>query len=159
MKSKFLQTKLKGLKIIQRPKYFDNRGYLTEVLNSKIFFNNNIIFKNAIISKSKKNVLRGFHYQKKKFISQIVTCVKGSVLDVVVDIRKESKTFGKYQSIILSEKNNISFFMPGGFAHAFLTLEDNSVILYNTSEDYIKKLDSGFLWNDKYINFKYEQNK
>jgi dTDP-4-dehydrorhamnose 3,5-epimerase len=159
MKYKFLETKLNGLIKIKRPKYFDNRGYLTEVLNSKVLFNNRIKFKNAIISKSKKNVLRGFHYQKIKPISQIVTCLKGSILDVVVDIRKESKTFGKYESTILSENNNLSFFMPAGFAHAYLTLENNSIILYNNSEDYIKNYDSGFIWNDPYINFNWKIKK
>ena len=159
MKLKFLKSNLKGLKIIQRPKYFDNRGYLTEILNSKIFFNNKIVFKNAIISKSKKNVLRGFHYQKINPLSQIVTCLKGSILDVVVDIRKKSKTFGKYDSIILSEDNNLSFFMEVGFAHAYLTLEDDTVILYNTSDDYIKNYDSGFIWNDPFINFNWKIKK
>jgi dTDP-4-dehydrorhamnose 3,5-epimerase len=156
MKFKLLNTNLEGLVKIKRTKYFDNRGYLTEVLNSNLFFNNKYKFKNSIISKSKKNVLRGFHYQKKKFICQIVTCVKGSVLDVVVDIRKESKTFGKYESAILSEKNNLSFFMEKGFAHAYLTLEDDTIVLYNTSENYIKNLDSGFIWNDDFINFNWK---
>ena len=159
MKLKFLKSNLKGLKIIQRPKYFDNRGYLTEILNSKIFFNNKVLFKNAIISKSKKNVLRGFHYQKIKPLSQIVTCLKGSILDVVVDIRKKSKTFGKYDSIILSEDNNLSFFMEVGFAHAYLTLEDDTIILYNTADDYIKNYDSGFIWNDPFINFNWKIKK
>jgi dTDP-4-dehydrorhamnose 3,5-epimerase len=84
-----------------------------------------------------------------------VTCIKGAVLDVVVDIRKESKTFGKYESFILSEKNSLSFFMATYFAHAFLTLEDNSVIIYNNEGNYIKKYDSGFIWNDSFVNFKW----
>jgi dTDP-4-dehydrorhamnose 3,5-epimerase len=151
----FLRTKLKGLKLIKKKKYFDKRGYLIETLNSENFFNSKLIFKNALVSKSKKNVLRGFHYQKKKPISHIVTCLKGSVLDVVVDIRKDSKTFGRYDYVNLSEKNNLSFFIPKGFAHAFLALEDNTIILYHTSEEYIKKFDSGFLWNDSFINFKW----
>jgi dTDP-4-dehydrorhamnose 3,5-epimerase len=155
MSFKFLQTKLSGLVLIERTKYFDKRGFLVEILNSKSFFGNKIKFKNSIISKSYKNVLRGFHYQKKKPISQLVTCVKGEILDVVVDIRKSSKTFGQYESVILSEKNNLSFFIPKGFAHAFFSLSGDSVVIYNNSEDYIKKFDSGFIWNDSYVNFKW----
>jgi len=155
MSFKFLQTKLSGLILVKRQKYFDKRGYLTEILNSNSFFGDKVKFKSSIISKSKKNVLRGFHYQKKKPISQIVTCIKGEILDVVVDIRQSSKTFGQYESVTLSEKNNLSFFMPEGFAHAFLTLSKGSIILYNNSEAYIKKFDSGFIWNDPFINFKW----
>jgi dTDP-4-dehydrorhamnose 3,5-epimerase len=152
---KFLKTNLKGLLLIKRPKYSDNRGYLTEVLNTKEFFNSKINLNNTLITESKKNVLRGFHYQKKKPLNQLVTCIKGAILDVVVDIRKESKTFGKYESFVLSEKNNLSFFMNEGFAHAFLTLIDNSVLIYNYKGNYIKKYDSGFIWNDLFINFKW----
>jgi dTDP-4-dehydrorhamnose 3,5-epimerase len=155
MSFKFLNTKLSGLILIERQKYFDKRGYLTEIMNSQSFFKNKVRFKNALISKSNKNVLRGFHYQKQKPISQFVTCIKGEILDVAVDIRKSSKTFGQYEYVILSEKNNLSFFMSEGFAHAFLTLKSNSLILYNNSQDYIKEFDSGFVWNDSFVNFKW----
>lgn len=155
MDVKLLKTNLKGLLLIKRKKYFDKRGYLSEILNTKNFFKNQINLNNTIITESKKNVLRGFHYQKKKPLIQLVTCIKGAVLDVVVDIRKESKTFGKYESFILSEKNSLSFFMTTYFAHAFLTLEDNSVIIYNNEGNYIKKYDSGFIWNDSFVNFKW----
>ena len=133
MSIKFVKTNLSGLFLIERQNFFDKRGYLSELLNSKSFFKNRIRFKNTIISKSNKNVLRGFHYQKKKPISQLVTCIKGEILDVVVDVRRSSKTFGRYESVILSEKNNLSFFMPEGFAHGFLTLSSYSIILYNNS--------------------------
>ena len=155
MNIKFLKTNLKGLLLIKRSKYFDNRGYLTEILNKKNFFKNRINLNNTIITESRKNVLRGFHYQKKKPLIQLVACIKGAVLDVVVDIRKESKPFGKYESVVLSEKNNLSFFMTGGFAHAFLTLKNNSIIIYNNKGEYLKKHDSGFIWNDPVVNFKW----
>jgi dTDP-4-dehydrorhamnose 3,5-epimerase len=155
MKCKFIKTKIPDLYLVKKEKYFDSRGYITEILNSKLFLRKNFQIKNSIISKSNKNVLRGFHYQKKKPISQLVTCAKGEILDVVVDIRKSSKTFGQCESVILSEKNNLSFFIPKGFAHAFFTLSRDSVVIYINSEDYIKKFDSGFIWNDSYVNFKW----
>lgn len=140
---------LKGLKIFKRVKFNDLRGSLTEIhikeLSKKL--------KYCILSKSKKNVLRGFHFQKSKPICQLVTCINGTILDAVVDIRKNSPTFGKSQSFILSEKNNFSLFMPEGFAHGYLTLSDESTIIYLNSEKYIKQKDSGFIWNDKFINF------
>ena len=152
---KSTKTYLNGLQIKQRKKFFDNRGYLSEILNSKIFLKNKFKIKNTLVTQSKKNVLRGFHYQKKKPIAHIVTCIKGSILDVVVDIRKDSETFGKYESFILSEKNNLTFYIPKGFAHGFLTLENNSIIIYHTSNEYIRELDSGFIWNDDFVNFRW----
>jgi dTDP-4-dehydrorhamnose 3,5-epimerase len=159
MKCKFIKTKIPDLYLVKKEKYFDSRGYITEILNSKLFLRKSFQIKNSIISKSNKNVLRGFHYQKKKPISQLITCIKGEILDVAVDVRRSSKTFGRYESVILSEKNNLSFFMPKGFAHGFLTLSSYSIILYNNSEGYIKKYDSGFIWNDSFVNFKWPINK
>lgn len=74
---------------------------------------------------------------------------------MVVDIRKNSETFGKYEFFILSEKNNLTFYIPKGFAHGFLTLENNSIIIYHTSNEYIKELDLGFIWNDNFVNFRW----
>lgn len=149
------QKLLKGLKLFSRIKFNDQRGSLSEIHINKL----NIDLKYCILSKSKKNVIRGFHFQKKKPISQLVTCIEGSILDVVVDIRKNSLTFGKFQSFVISEKNKLSLFMPKGFAHGYLTLSDQSTIIYLNSQKYIKQKDSGFIWNDKFINFNWKIKK
>ena len=132
---------LSGLLLFKRSKYNDRRGFLSEICNENYFKEKKINLPFTILSSSKKNVIRGFHFQKKFPISQLVTCVKGSILDVVIDIRKKSKTFGKYQSFILSEKNNLSLFMSKGFAHGYLTLSNNSTVLYNNSERFKKRYD------------------
>lgn len=146
---------LKGLKLFKRLNFNDQRGSLSEIHINKL----NLNLKYCILSKSKKNVIRGFHFQKKKPISQLVTCIKGSILDVVVDIRKNSLTFGKFQSFVLSEKNNLSLFMPHGFAHGYLTLSDQSTMIYLNSQKYIKQKDSGFIWNDEFVNFNWKIKK
>lgn len=139
--------------ILNRKKYLDDRGYLTEISESRFIKKNKL--KKVLLTSSKKNVIRGFHFQKKKPINQLVICIKGKILDVVVDLRKESKNFGKYKTYILSEKDNKSLFVPGNFAHGYLSLEKENIIMYLQDEEYIKKYDSGIIWNDSTINFKW----
>ena len=143
---KILKTKFKGLLIIQKEKFPDNRGYFLELYKKKII-NKKLPF--TCISYSKKNVIRGLHLQRKKTQAKYVSVLKGKILDVVVDLRKNSKTFGKVFKIILSEKNLKSLYIPEGFAHGFCGLEKENYMLYSCSNYRDKKSEVGILWNDK----------
>ena len=123
---KIIKTKLKDLFILKGKIFYDQRGFLREAYKKKII-KKNLIF--AIISKSKKNVLRGLHMQKKSPQDKYILVLKGKILDVVVDARKNSKTYGKHYKIVLSDKNGKSFFIPKGFLHGFLGLEKENIVL------------------------------
>ena len=103
----------------------------------------------------KKNVLRGFHFQSKFKQAKFVNVLKGKIFDCVVDLRKSSKTFGKSFSIELSEKNCLSLYVPEGFAHAYYTYSDLSIIYYKLSNYYHPEYEDGLLWNDKFLNIKW----
>ena len=107
------------------------------------------------MSVSKKNVIRGLHYQKKKNQGKFISVIKGKILDVVVDIRKNSKTFGKHFSIILSEKNCTSVYIPGGFAHGFASLDKVNIVIYSCTKYRDKNSEHGILWNDKSLKIKW----
>ena len=121
------KTKIKDLVIINNKKYTDDRGYFSELLRSKETKKN---FPFIVMSKSKKNVLRGLHIQTENSQGKYVTVIKGKIFDVAVDLRKNSKTYGKFYSCILSEKNSKSIFIPEGFAHGFLTLDNENYVVY-----------------------------
>ncbi len=162
MISKVYKTKFSEVKLFKIKTFKDNRGYFEEIFNKKELNDKlkiNFETKMVCSSFSKKNVIRGFHYQVKKPLKQMVFVKKGKIIDVVVDIRKKSKTFGKYESFILSEKNNRILYMPEGFAHGFYAIEKENLIIYNLSEYFNKTLDSGIKWNDKQINFKWPTKK
>ena len=126
------KTKLKGLRIVSNKIYKDKRGHFKEDFKSAFFKGSNFIF--SCTSKSKKNVLRGLHMQTQKKQGKFVSVLKGSILDVVVDLRKNSRTFGKHFKIELTDKNGKSIFIPAGFAHGFLAKEkENIVHYYNTN--------------------------
>ncbi len=144
-----IKTNLKDLYLFNGQKFNDNRGYLREIYKNKKI-NQNLIF--SIISKSKKNVLRGLHIQMKKSQSKFLSVIKGKILDVAVDLRKNSKTFGKHYKIILSEKNCRSLFLPAGYAHGFLGLEKENIVLYSCNNYRDKKSEVSILWNDKELN-------
>ena len=116
---KIIKTKIKDLLILKTNIYKDKRGFFKEVFRKKIL-NKKFIF--DCLSYSKKNILRGLHMQLKKPQAKLITVVRGKILDVVVDLRKNSKTFGKTFKIEISENSNFSLFIPGGFAHGFLCL-------------------------------------
>ena len=116
---KLISTKISGLKLIKSQIYRDKRGYLRETFRNK-FIKKNFIF--DVMSFSKKGVLRGLHIQTIKPQAKIITVTHGKILDVVVDLRKKSKSFGKYFSIVISDKSDFSFYIPEGFAHGFLCL-------------------------------------
>ena len=128
---KKFKTKFKGLLVLQRKKHKDKRGFLMEMLREETLGKK---FKFQILSKSKKNVLRGLHFQLNKPQAKHITVIKGKILDVVVDLRKKSKTFGKSFSILLTDKNCKSIFIPAGFAHGFLTLDKENIIHYSCTE-------------------------
>ena len=140
------KTKFKGLVVLNGVKHHDRRGYLRELVLEKLIKKK---FKFQITSVSKKNVLRGLHFQIKKPQGKLISVIKGEIFDVAVDLRKNSKTFGKHFSIRLNEKNCSSVFIPPGFAHGFLTLKDNTVFSYKCTSFYNKKSEGSILWNDK----------
>ena len=148
---KIIDTKIEGLKIIEPKIYNDYRGYFFEPYN-KVNFQNffgpiNFIQDNE--SRSLKGVLRGFHFQKPPFEqAKLVRCVYGKILDVALDLRRKSKTFGHYEKVILSDDNKKQFFIPRGFAHAFLVLSNEAVFSYKVDNVYSPEFDSGVIWND-----------
>ena len=149
---KISKTKINGLIIITPKVFFDDRGSFFESWNSDQFNNVGIndIFDQDNQSISSKNVLRGLHFQNPPYAqSKLVRVIKGSVLDVAVDLRKSSPTYGKHHSLILSGENKISFYIPKGFAHGFLSLEDNTIFSYKCSGKYNKISEESLIWNDR----------
>ena len=149
---KVIKTNFKGLVIIKSKNIIDKRGYFREVFVEK-YIKNKLIF--TIVSKSKKNVLRGLHMQKIHPQGKYVSVVKGKILDVVVDCRRNSKTFGKYYKISLSEKNAKSIFIPPGFLHGFLGLENENIVVYGCTNYRNKNSETGVIWNDELLNIKW----
>jgi dTDP-4-dehydrorhamnose 3,5-epimerase len=128
---KVFKTNIKNLLIIDGKQYSDNRGYLRELVSEKEIGSK---FKFTILSKSRKNVLRGLHFQNNKPQGKYISVLKGRILDVAVDLRKKSKSFGKSFSIILSEKNCKSIFIPPGFAHGFQALDKENIVCYSCTQ-------------------------
>ena len=154
---KIINTGFKGLKIIAHKKYSDSRGSLRETYNKKIINWDKFIFDYATISK--KNVLRGFHFQYKHQQSKLVTVIKGKILDIVIDLRKNSRTFGKTFSIILSENNCKSLYMPKGFAHSYFSMDKMNVIYYKLSDYYNPRFEDGICFDDEDINAKWPKTR
>ena len=153
---KIVKTKFKDLFIYKKDTYKDNRGYFRELFIEKNFKNK---FPFDIMSLSKKNVLRGLHLQMINPQGKLLTVIRGKMLDVAVDCRKKSKTYGKHFSIILSEKNNMSLFVPKGFAHGFCSLEDNTILHYKCTKYRSAKSEVGILWNDPELKIKWPTKK
>ena len=153
---KIKKTKFKDLMIINGVKHQDKRGYLRELILEKLIKRK---FKFQILSVSKKNVLRGLHFQVRKPQGKLISVLKGEIFDVAVDLRKKSKTYGKYFSIKLSENNCTSVFIPPGFAHGFLTLKKENIISYSCTE-YRSQIDERSLkFNDPKIKIKWPVRK
>ena len=150
---KIISTKFSGLKIIQSKSYKDNRGLFKEDYKKKFFKDKNFVF--GCTSSSKKNVIRGLHIQTKYSQEKYVSVLKGAIIDVVVDLRKKSKTFGKHYKIILSDENAKSIFIPAGFAHGFLALKKENIIYYTCTNYRSAKHEVGILWNDKDLKIKW----
>jgi dTDP-4-dehydrorhamnose 3,5-epimerase len=152
---KIIETPLKGLYVIEPKVFKDERGYFYESYNQKMFQNAGItdIFVQDNQSFSQKNVVRGLHFQSPPFAqAKLVRVIKGAVLDVVVDIRKNSPTYGKHYAIELTEENFLMLYIPIGFAHGFATLEDNTIFAYKCSNFYNKEFEDTILWNDPDLN-------
>ena len=154
---KIISTRFHGLKKIKGINYSDKRGYFRETFKNNFFKNKNFIF--WCMSKSKKNVIRGFHLQKKLQQDKLISVIKGKIFDVAVDLRKKSKTYGKHYSITLSEKNSTSLFIPAGFAHGFCGLENDNFVFYGFTNYRSKKDEVGILWNDKTLKVKWPTTK
>jgi dTDP-4-dehydrorhamnose 3,5-epimerase len=149
-----MQNKLfGGIKIFKAKVFKDNRGLFREVYKKKFIKNKSLIF--DCLSISKKNVLRGLHIQKKNSQAKFLTVIKGEIFDVAIDLRKKSKTFGKYFSINLSSKNYCSIYIPQGFAHGFCCLDEENIVYYCNSNYRDKKNEIGIVWNDPDINIKW----
>ena len=152
-----INTKFSGLKIIQQKKFGDSRGSLRETFRKKIIKWDNLIFDYATLSK--KNVLRGFHFNSKYPQAKYVTVLRGKILDYVIDLRKKSKTFGKSFSIVLLEDNCKSLYIPEGFGHAYYSFAKLNLIYYKLSNYYKPRFESGIVWNDKHLKLKWPTNK
>ena len=153
-KFKRIETGIEGLCIIEPTVFGDNRGFFLESYSKKEFEDIGIAeeFVQDNHSKSKKGVLRGLHFQTKHSQGKLVRVIKGSVYDVVVDIRKGSKTYGKWYGVELSAENKKMFYIPAGFAHGFLTLEDETEFQYKCTDIYAPQYDSGIMYDDKDLN-------
>lgn len=153
---KFIKTKLDGVIICQPQIYADERGYFVETFRLDLlekFTNCKWNFVQDNESCSQKGVLRGMHFQLPPHAqSKLVRVVRGRVLDVAVDIRRNSATFGEFVAVELSGENKRQILLPKGFAHGFLVLEDDTVFAYKVDEFYNKECDRGILWNDEQIN-------
>ncbi|HET6225178.1 MAG TPA: dTDP-4-dehydrorhamnose 3,5-epimerase [Bacteroidia bacterium] len=146
-----IATPIPDLLIIQPKVFEDPRGYFYESYNRANFVQHNIdaVFVQDNQSLSQKGVLRGLHFQAPPYEQgKLVRVIKGAVLDVALDIRKNSPTYGKHFSIVLDEKNKTMFWVPPGFAHGFLTLEDNTIFSYKCTNLYNKESEGAVLWND-----------
>ncbi len=148
-----MQTlKIKDLLLIKPRLFEDDRGLFYESFNERKYkeiLGNEIDFIQDNISISKENVLRGLHFQKPPFAQgKLVTVLKGSVLDVAVDLRKDSDTYGQYEIVELSDKNKLQFWIPPGFAHGFCALEENTIFSYKCTAYYSPEHEETILWND-----------
>ena len=150
------ETKLKGCFILEPKVFEDERGYFYESYNEKTFndaIGREVVFVQDNESFSTKGVLRGLHFQKGAYAqAKLVRVIKGSVLDVAVDLRKESETYGQYISIDLSEENKKQLYIPRGFAHGFVVLSNTAIFSYKCDNFYNKEAESGIIYNDKHLN-------
>ena len=155
---KFTNTRISDVIIIEPNVYEDGRGYFFESYNKKKF--EEVVGKISFVqdneSKSSKGVLRGLHFQKPPFAqAKLVRCIRGRVIDVVVDIRKESPTYGMHVSVELSAENKKQLFVPRGFAHGFLVLSNSATFTYKVDNTYAPDHDAGIRWNDKELNIQW----
>lgn len=152
---KVIETAIPGLKIIEPKIYGDERGFFLETFHSEKYkkllgIDSEFVQDNH--SRSSKGVLRGLHFQKTKPQGKLVRVVRGEVFDVAVDLRKGSLTFGKWQSVILSEENKKQFWIPPGFAHGFLVLSDLADFEYKCTDYYYSEDEAVLRWDDPEIN-------
>jgi dTDP-4-dehydrorhamnose 3,5-epimerase len=157
-----IKTKLDGLVVLKPTVFKDNRGYFMESYNqkniNKLLGNVNFVQDNE--SESSRGVLRGLHFQKPPYTqAKLVRCLKGSVLDVVLDLRKDSKSYGIFDTILLTEENKKQLFIPKGFAHGFIVLSKSAIFSYKVDNYYNPDSESGVLWSDLDLNIDWKINK
>lgn len=160
---KFTPTKIKDVWILEPTIFEDSRGYFYESHNKELFNQStglNVEFVQDNQSKSDKGVLRGLHYQTGKHAqAKLVRVLQGAVQDVAVDLRENSPTYGQYVSVVLSGENHKQLFVPRGFAHGFLVLEDNTIFSYKCDNFYNKASEGGIIYNDKTIAIDWQLDK
>ncbi len=149
-KFNFIKTPIEDLYIIEPTVFGDSRGYFMETYQYDEFKQNalDMVFIQDNQSKSKQGVLRGLHFQKNNPQGKLVRVIQGEVFDVAVDIRKESKTFGKWYGVVLSDENKKQFYVPEGFAHGFLVLSETAEFVYKCTRFYNPSDEHGIIWND-----------
>ena len=155
---KFKRLEIEEVILIEPQVFKDERGYFLETLKKSAFQEMGIdcSFPQANHSRSTKGVLRGLHFQNPpKAQAKLVRVTSGEILDVAVDIRKSSPTYGKYVSAILSETNHHMLYIPEGFAHGFCVLSEKVDLLYSCSAEYAPETESGIIWNDTDINIEW----
>ena len=149
---KFSKAIIQGIVVIEPNVLGDKRGHFLESFNKNEFEKaiGKVSFVQDNESRSSKGVLRGLHYQKPPFAqAKLVRCIEGKILDIAVDIRKDSPTYGLYHSDILSGENKKQLFIPRGFAHGFVVLSDSAIFAYKVDNTYAPDYEAGILWNDK----------
>ncbi len=154
-----ISTSIKDLFIVQPKVFEDARGYFFESYNESVFklkdIHENFVQDNQSLSQT--GVLRGMHFQAPPFAQgKLVRVIKGAVLDVALDIRKNSPTYGKHVDIVLDERNKTMLWIPAGFAHGFLTLEPDTIFSYKCTNVYNKASEDCILWNDPYLNINWD---
>ena len=153
---KIRKTKFKDLLILENKSFNDKRGFFKELFKEKLIKKK---FPFLISSFSKRNVIRGLHIQLKNSQGKLLTVIKGKIFDVVLDLRLNSKTFGKIYKIVLSERNSKSLYIPPGFAHGFCGLDKENYIIYSCTEYRNKQSEIGIMWNDKDLKIKWPTKK
>lgn len=152
----FKETILKGAYVIELDKKHDSRGFFARgwCKNEFEFYGLDTNITQCNISfNEKRGTLRGMHFQSEPFSeTKYIRCIKGSFYDVIIDLRRESKTYGKWIGVELSEENYRALYIPKGFAHGYLTLEDNTIAFYQVTEFYHKEAEGGVFWNDPQLN-------
>lgn len=160
---KLIKTKLEGCFILDPTVFKDERGYFFESYNRNLFnkiTETNTVFVQDNESYSSKGVLRGLHYQKGEFAqAKLVRVIKGKVLDVAVDLRESSKTYGEYISVELSEENKKQLFVPRGFAHGFVVLSETAIFSYKCDNFYNKESEGGIIYNDATLKIDWQLSK
>jgi len=159
---KFIKTDIPEILIIEPKVFGDTRGYFLESFNKKAFEENigKVNFVQDNESKSSRGVLRGLHFQTPPFTqAKLVRCIEGEVLDVAVDIRRGSPTFGKHVMVKLTGENKRQLFVPRGFAHGFAVLSDNAIFAYKVDNAYAPEFDAGLRWNDPKLNIEWGINE
>lgn len=158
----FTKTKLEGIFVIEPEKEEDSRGFFARTFEKKQFDEMRLdinLFQNNISFNKKKGTLRGMHYQLPPYEeTKIVRCTRGSIYDVIIDLRENSETYLKWFGVELNQDNHKMLYIPKGFAHGFLTLEDDTEVFYHMSDCFVSEYARGIRWDDKKIQITWPEN-